>query len=444
MAHKDDLYSYAMTVQGSLQEQLRVYELLMKAGIIHQYLEPIGPDDAPYSQYFYPEAHGSGPAWNEEEMEILLHDIALKVPNIVMTLDGENTDDRSVGFRKRFHGDLYQEKRRITTMPPLEEGRDLPFSERNSLKQVEPDAPMKIHFLCEEFEGEEAIREFRILAVAQNKDDLRLLLQAKVDQDEHGFIALNGVSEDGPDSFSTKYEDGIIKYYIEEASVLNTEQIKELLQTKGYETVFSYPDGFKALLMEEIRLCAEERGFGSVDAEKTANYMMGDKVFQALLKEAFWFSSETLDEKALPIIKNNLSASLSYSIRQDEDFFERIGAMPAFNGPANLKEILHNSIYDVARDYHLPVTQPNTLAESIFRNADFRRVFNKLGPAPLQEGTDTYQDAVWSCYDFAQEKLLKHEGNLPRKNPSLNSMLKTAASRTDHRSITTSEKELEK
>lgn len=134
---RDD-YAYWLTVNGTPEEQKTVFDLLNEKAVIGEFLEPDGPEDAPYSHYCYPQEHGCGPEWYKDDMDNTLHEIALRVPNAILELDAENIDHDSVAFTKRFHADLYQEVYQVTMLPPLVDGADIPFDKRNDRTANEP------------------------------------------------------------------------------------------------------------------------------------------------------------------------------------------------------------------------------------------------------------------------------------------------------------------
>lgn len=128
--YSDDNYAYWLDVKGTKEEQQEVFDLLSEEGVIGEYLEPDGSEDAPYAHYCYPQDVGSGPEWNEEEMGRVLHGIAVKLPDVILEIEGENVDDGSYGFTKRFHGDMYQESHLSVRMQPLIDGADVPYAQR--------------------------------------------------------------------------------------------------------------------------------------------------------------------------------------------------------------------------------------------------------------------------------------------------------------------------
>ncbi len=63
--------------------------------------------------------------------------------------------------------------------------------------------------LCEEYENDDGIRSFTVLAVSEEEKMLQKLLAAKVEKDEYGFIAKSdGGDFDNPNHFVTEYIDG--------------------------------------------------------------------------------------------------------------------------------------------------------------------------------------------------------------------------------------------
>lgn len=85
--------------------------------------------------------------------------------------------------------------------------------------------PSQVSVLCEEYENDDGIREFSILGVSTDKNALRKLMEAKIEQDEYGFIAENGVDEHRNDHFITNFEDGFVEYYILDEAVLSRNEV---------------------------------------------------------------------------------------------------------------------------------------------------------------------------------------------------------------------------
>jgi len=67
-----------------------------------------------------------------------------------------------------------------------------------TLQNTLPSSEGKVYVFCEEHEDENGIREFTILGISRDKEELRKLLDAKVAKDEYGLIAKNGLEDEGP------------------------------------------------------------------------------------------------------------------------------------------------------------------------------------------------------------------------------------------------------
>lgn len=87
-----------------------------------------------------------------------------------------------------------------------------------------------VYCLCEEYEDSDAIREFRILATSFDKDWLRKLMEAKIIQDEYGFVKDKGVGEHETDHFMTNFDCGFVEYYIQDQKVLSREELEKMVQ----------------------------------------------------------------------------------------------------------------------------------------------------------------------------------------------------------------------
>ncbi len=309
------------------------------------------------------------------------------------------------------------------------DGIEPPFPMQETYQKREvtipPALPQKIHLFCEEFEDDNAIREFTILGVSKNEEDLKKLLQSKIEKDEYGFISGNGVKDQGETYFCTEYDDGFVKYYIQEEEILTNDRIQALLKTKAYDPTFHYPENFSNILVETLRQITSEKGFDQlVDFEKASAHFMEDKAFQGELKNTYWFSSTKLSSQAPA--ERFCRYFILENLNSNPDFFINIGAMEKANYPDNLKDILIGSIYDVCRDRHLSVNHADELADQYMRTAAFREQFKHLKDKPhLEEASQEYQDAVWGCYDFAEDQILDQES--PQKDSkSLDDMLRVA------------------
>lgn len=90
----------------------------------------------------------------------------------------------------------------------------------------------EVYCLCEEFEDGDALREFKILAVSSDKNGLRKLMEAKISQDEYGFVKDKGVGEHEADHFITNFDCGFVEYYIRDQKVLSREELEHLVSTE--------------------------------------------------------------------------------------------------------------------------------------------------------------------------------------------------------------------
>lgn len=286
---------------------------------------------------------------------------------------------------------------------------DSPMQPEYEKREVifEPEPEQKLYVLCEELEHGDAIRQFSMLAVSYDVEGLKQLLAAKVAQDTYGYIASNGIEYQTPMYLQTGYQNGFVEYYITQAPVRNAEQIREMLTSPDYDTAFRYPDGFRQVVVDVIRKISAAEGFGQlVDAEKAADAIMTDTMFQAELKssDCCWFSSEYLGNS---IHASDHIASFVYNnLAESRDYFIALGAMEKTNYPENLKDILIDSIYDVCRDYHLPVNSVNEMAEDFMRTAIFKERFQFIcSQEHIMKETNQHKKVILFCYDFAKEQL---------------------------------------
>lgn len=317
------------------------------------------------------------------------------------------------------------------------DGIDPPFPMQPDYKKTdytfEPEQ-RKIYILCEEFEGDNGIREFAIHATSENEGCLEALLKAKVEKDEYGFFAMYGPSENLDNYASTEFVDGegFVSYYIQEQGLLSPEQAKALLNEPEYKNTYRYPDNLRDLLLPEMNERAKIMGYLSLDVNKVVDTILSDKAFEAMIKTSWWGDRPHIadnDNGAKRMCHAAFHSHLSGLLDQNPDWFVTIGALEPFIYPDNLPNILHNSYYDVCRDYHLPVRNIRKEVDSIMRNPNFQSLFNNLRDIPhLQEGSDRYQEALRSCYDYLQDKLVPEE-DIAEKQPRLSDMLADAQKR---------------
>ncbi len=431
----DDIYTYNMTVEGSFSERLRVYELLSELPNVigkeqdyYMYPEERAAEST-YSKYTTADKTGVH-GWDETEMEEMLHSIALQCPGAVITISGQNWDDKTYGFTKRFMGDFYQEKKLVTSMPPLIEGRDIPFDKRHE----DPDRAYerRVHLLCEEYEGSDGIRSFTVLAIGEDKNALRKLMEAKVEKDEYGYIGEYGEAEYTPNHFESNYGDGFVEYYIFDEPIQTSEQLKELLNTKAYDNSFKYPENLKEILTSAINEFANKEGYGRVDSNVVSETMLYDPEFRAMVLKAYWGDLDIINDYCKDAAFSFCYNFLRTKVNNSPDFFEEIGAVPSFIPPDNLKDILIDSIYDVSRSLHFPVNTAEKQAESYMRNSNFRDAIRAHcnGVTTLLPHTPEYTAAASACYDFVDTNLRKENAELQgTKVTNLDTLIKQATAR---------------
>lgn len=400
-----DLYSYFLTVEGNRDDQLKVFELLSSDAEIvgpNGYLVPDNStSEAPYRTYSVPERHGAIYEWDEMEMDLLLHTVAVQVPGAVLTIEGQNEDDKSKAFEKRFHGDRYQETRMVTTMPPLLDGGDIPFAQRHANQQNIAKRP--IYFLNEEREDEDGIRSFEILAVSDDKDSLRQLLQAKIEKDEYGFIAEKGIDTSSSDYFSTQFDNGFVAYYIGEKFVCSREETLALLQTKEYISSFDYPEFLQELLLTEIADVAYEKGYDVLDADKAVEAILNDPKFHSMIIREY-ADFRSISPKFWPHVSRDCYDYISSLIEENPSFFESIGAVEEFVIPEGLEDLLIDAIYNVSRDLHIPVYDATEVAMKFTHNSGIREAF--------KNGISSPESGAQICYDIVKIKFCTDDPEL--------------------------------
>lgn len=99
--------------------------------------------------------------------------------------------------------------------------------------QIRKTAPPQVFILCEEYEGDDGIREFSIHGVSEDKNFLREKMEALIQEDFYGFIANKGVADHSEDRFSTNFDCGFVEYYILNQEVLSRENRDRVLGLKA-------------------------------------------------------------------------------------------------------------------------------------------------------------------------------------------------------------------
>lgn len=286
----------------------------------------------------------------------------------------------------------------------------------------------KMLMLCEEYENDDGIRSFTVLAVSQDEKMLQKLLAAKVEKDEYGFIAKNGIDDAGPNHFCTEFQDGFVEYYILEENVLSREQLQDLLQTKDYQKIHTFPDNFREVLTNIVEVYTERNHYGHIDAEKAADALMNDDKFYAtIILDTWWANNRTLRPGDLKFAQSDISYYLSDVLSENPDFFINCGAAPRVEYPEGMQDLLVDCIYADAMKHRQPmdIDVAESLATRIMYNADFAKAVGS-GLADLKE-----QSRPCEAKDFRVfcEEFVRHELS-PEEKPALDAQISGAQSRT--------------
>lgn len=287
----------------------------------------------------------------------------------------------------------------------------------------------KMLLLCEEYEDSDGIRSFTVLAVSQDEKMLQKLLAAKVEKDEYGFIAKNGISEyENPNHFLTEFQDGFVEYYILEENVLSREQLQEMLQTKDYQKIHTYPDNFRDVLTNIIEVYAERNHYGHINAAKAADALINDDKFYAtIIMDSWWASNRTLRPDHLKFAQSDISYYLSDVLSEKPDFFINCGAAPRVEYPKGMQDLLVDCIYTDAMKHRQPmdIDVAESLSTRIMNNADFAKAIGS-GLVNLKEQGRPCDATVFRAYC---EEFVRHELS-PEEKPALDAQISGAQSRT--------------
>ena len=289
----------------------------------------------------------------------------------------------------------------------------------------------KMHLLCEEYENDDGIRSFTVLAVSQDEKMLQKLLAAKVEKDEYGFIAKSdGGDFDNPNHFVTEYIDGegFVEYYILEENVLSREQLQEMLQTKDYQKIHTYPDNFREVLTNIVKVYAERNHYGHIDAERAADALMNDDKFYAtIILDTWWANNRTLRPSDLKFAQSDISYYLSDLLSEKPDFFINCGAVARVEYPEGMQDLLVDCIYADAMKHRQPmdIDIAESLSTRIMNNADFAKTIGS-GLANLKEQGRPCDANVFRAYC---EEFVRHELS-PEEKPALDAQISGAQSRT--------------
>ena len=151
--------------------------------------------------------------------------------------------------RLGFDGMLYPEA--IITDPFFKEL----LAQKRPFPSVE-EKPKRISLLCEEYEADDGIREFSVLAVSEDKESLKQLMQAKIQEDEYGYIKSNGVFNQGDTHFTTNFEDGFLEYYILDQDILSRAHIETKVRTTLEKSLSNSVEGEKPSLDHQVKKAA--------------------------------------------------------------------------------------------------------------------------------------------------------------------------------------------
>lgn len=306
-------------------------------------------------------------------------------------------------------------------------GHDVQVSFDSAKDAPEQADQPKMLLLCEEYESEDGIREFTILAVSEEEKMLQKLLAAKVEKDEYGFIAKNGIDDADPNYFCTEFQDGFVKYYILEENVLSKEQIQEKLQTKEYQKIHTYPDNFREVLTNIVEVYTERNHYGHIDADEAADALLNDDKFYATcIMDAWWASKSTLRPDDLKFANTDVSYYLGNVLEENPRFFVDCGAVPNVEYPEGMQDLLVDCIYDLAkaqRDSSISACAEED-AKTFLVNADFAKAVGS-GLSALKEQGRPCDANVFRAYC---EEFVRHE--LSPEKPALDQQISGAQSRT--------------
>ena len=264
-----------------------------------------------------------------------------------------------------------------------------------------------VYLFCEEYENDDGIREFTILAASTNQAALKKLLQAKIEKDEYGYFAENGILDQGDTYCSSNFDEGFVSYYIREEQLLDIDAVFRLLQTAAYDTAFHYPENLPEILNMAIRTFAAGEGYPDVTPGPVVLSLLSDKSFQAMIKNSYWGTGTHITTQYLPRAMQECTYYLQERFREDPDYFATTGGVPKCSYPENLNDLIVDTIYTVARENHLPVTSLEKDVNKIIRNPALRQHFSNKQASPLIEGTEAYQTAAALCYQITQSYYLR-------------------------------------
>lgn len=220
---------------------------------------------------------------------------------------------------------------------------------------------------------------------------------------------------------------GFVEYYILEENVLSREQLQDLLQTKDYQKIHTYPDNFRDILTNIVEVYAERNHYGHIDAEKAADALMNDDKFYAtIILDTWWANNRTLRPGDLKFAQSDISYYLSDVLSEKHDFFINCGAVPRVDYPEGMQDLLVDCIYADAMKHRQPmdIDVAESLATRIMHNADFAKAIGiTLTDLKEQGRTCEAKDFRVFCEEF-----VRHE--LSPEKPALDQQISGAQSRT--------------
>ncbi len=198
--------------------------------------------------------------------------------------------------------------------------------------RIPPDAePQKMYVLCEEYEDADAIREFKVLALSPDENELKKLLKAKIDKDEYGFIATKGIDYESEIHFKTSYDYGFVEYYILGQDVLSPEMIQAKLQTPVYSFTYHHPDNLKDVVKSVFDTICENNALSNIDTNHAAEAYLKDKNFIGQLKQVWWYGYTTIEKHLLPEVESTCFQLIDEVYEQNPNLFKDLGALVQLN-----------------------------------------------------------------------------------------------------------------
>ncbi|MGN0261934.1 MAG: hypothetical protein ACI4B9_03695 [Eggerthellaceae bacterium] len=134
-----------------------------------------------------------------------------------------------------------------------------------------------LYVLTETMEDEDAIRDFRIIGISENRDLLQHELQQLVQNDEYGFFQRNGFEEQEENSATSVYEygGGFVSYDISEVPYFAEQDLEQSLSQGRAPFITEYLSGVEW----QIAYQGENNPVAAFVAEKGSDHHLMDIVF---------------------------------------------------------------------------------------------------------------------------------------------------------------------